>query len=184
MDLAEIAKFLTGAAIGSGLVGFYFQRRLKRTASYEATTAVLLEKMLIGVEQVISAAEKTAAVCKEIEGVIDQHTGHEIARLLPAFTDQWTITRQRIAAHRFYLTPLIPYGVSWSYETRQTVVVGYLRMLHMHHSGERILPREKIAHVEQELLKAVREFLKEHNTLRDTGDRILRDINGGKPIFD
>ena len=115
--LIEFIKIIIPAIISSGLVAYFFQKKLKRVGSYEGITKILMERMIQGIEDVFSKIRRINDDVLELEKLIS--TESVSYERLNSTKDTLKETlfqyKEALDAHRIYITSLIPMGGSSHY---------------------------------------------------------------------
>lgn len=177
-----ILEILITAVISSGVVAYFFDRRLKRLASYEKTTNEMMGRMLIGAEQVLSAAKEVDDTVSSIETMVsaDNFSASDLSllrtELVKSLADLVTIIR----AHRIYITPMMPMGESSVHTDSHTAMsLNVEHLLRAFSTGDEARTKDLVQALRESASRCHHQY---HEMCRSV-TKTMKGINLGKPIF-
>jgi hypothetical protein len=178
----KILEIIVAVVASSGIVAYFFNKRLKRLASYEKITNEIMSRMLIGIEQVLSNAKHLDESVEKIEDAVSTSnlSVSQLRDLEKELLVNYVKVKQTLDAHRIYITPLMPMGGSTTYAVAFTAMKGWLELL-----IDTLCDSNKSEAIEE--VKAIRKEASrchgQYQEMCKSIAQIMNDINSGKPIY-
>jgi hypothetical protein len=178
----EVLKIGIPAVVSSGLVAYLFQKRLKRLGSYEKITNTIMERMLLGIEDVFRNVRHIHETIAEIESLVSQEPLNPALIKLKhgVLLRQHSAVKASIHAHRIYITALIPFGGSSKF-------LGDLNGIGM---GAEILAEElnkedegKFLLIKKDLAEIISSWQTNYTQLCEKLQDIKKKILNGQPVL-
>lgn len=181
----EITKVVLPALVSSGIIAYFFNKRLKRLSSYQAITDELFKRMLQGMEEILKEANSIREALSSLNEAVSMSTTsphfiEEVRAGQEKFGEAIQNFRRVVDHHRMYITPLMPYGKSHEYYDCFASLNGCIDGI------EHAVENDDIGRIHEWQSRFKANFergVELHNKLRIQIDSIIKDINDGRNIF-
>jgi hypothetical protein len=177
----RILEIVVAVIISSGAVTYFFNKRLKRLASYEKTTNEIMNRMLTGTEQVLSSAQELDETITKIEKAVDAERPliTNLSLLADELSRNFFDVKTKIRAHRIYITPMMPMGDSTAHTDTHAALRGVIDRLVMISSRNEEPTEDLIPDIKRVATACHGQYREMCKSI----SQIMKDINSGKAIF-
>lgn len=170
----EILKVALPAVLGSAATGFYFNMRLKRVGSFEGTTKHLLDNMVQGGAAISAAADELLRTMKDIIISVEQDETSSFSDDEDLLSRAANLFAHELAAHRTYISEIVPYGHS---ESISGPIEAFDMYFSVYANGSTDRGKEETLRI---LRLEAKEFEDRRNSLRSQIERVHREILNGR----